>query len=161
MPRFSGEYDCKLDSKGRFRLPAALLKQLEATGKHLVVNRGIEKCLVLYTKADWDAQVAELEKLNQYVEKNRRFIRFFMRGSTETSPDSADRLLIPKRLKEHANIDKEIILFAYMNKIEIWAKEAYDNMLGDEPEDFSSLAEDVMGNIDNEWMSELWMSEYF
>ncbi len=149
MPRFSGEYDCKLDSKGRFRLPAGLLKQLEEVGKALVVNRGIEKCLVLYTKSDWDKKVEELEKLNPYIEKNRQFIRYFMRGSSDATLDSADRLLIPKRLKEYATIDKEIILFAYLNRIEIWAKEAYDNMLGDEPEDFSALAEEVMGDTDD------------
>ncbi len=146
MPQFSGEYDCKLDAKGRFRLPSNLLKQLEGFGTDFMVNRGIEKCLVLYPKAEWDKITAELNKLNMYVEKNRRFVRYFMRGSSEASLDSADRMLIPKRLQEYAEMNKEIIVFAYLNRIELWAKEVYDNMLGEEPEDFSSLAEDVMGN---------------
>jgi len=146
MPQFSGEYDCKLDGKGRFRLPTNLLKQLEGLGTDFMVNRGIEQCLVLYPKTEWEKITEELNKLNMYVEKNRRFVRYFMRGSSEASLDSADRMLIPKRLQEYAAIDKEVIVFAYLNKIEIWAKEIYDNMLGEEPEDFSSLAEDVMGN---------------
>ena len=146
MPQFSGEYDCKLDAKGRFRLPTNLLKQLEGLGTDFMVNRGIEQCLVLYPKTEWEKITEELNKLNMYVEKNRRFVRYFMRGSSEASLDSADRMLIPKRLQEYAAIDKEVIVFAYLNKIEIWAKEIYDNMLSEEPEDFSSLAEDVMGN---------------
>ncbi len=146
MPQFSGEYDCKLDAKGRFRLPTNLLKQLEGLGTDFMVNRGIEKCLVLYPKTEWEKITEELNKLNMYVEKNRRFVRYFMRGSSEASLDSADRMLIPKRLQEYAAIDKEVIVFAYLNRIEIWAKEVYDNMLGEEPEDFSSLAEEVMGN---------------
>lgn len=59
--------------------------------------------------------------------------------------DNTNRLLFPKQLLEYADIDKDAVLFAYSNRIEIWAKALYDNLLTDEPEDFSRLAEDVMG----------------
>jgi MraZ protein len=61
--------------------------------------------------------------------------------------DSADRVLVTKRLLEYAGIDKEIILSAYNDRIEMWAKDQYDQMLDDEPDDFSDLAEDVLGKI--------------
>jgi MraZ protein len=59
--------------------------------------------------------------------------------------DGTNRLLLPKALTEYADIDKDLILFAYSNRIEVWSKVNYDNLLTDEPADFASLAEEVMG----------------
>ncbi len=59
--------------------------------------------------------------------------------------DNNSRLLFPKRLLEYAGITKELILFAYSNRIEVWDKNTYENLLGNEPDDFAQLAEEVMG----------------
>ena len=64
--------------------------------------------------------------------------------------DSADRVLITKRLLEYAEIEKEVILSAYNDRIEIWSKERYDLMMEEEPQDFSDLAEDVLGKINGD-----------
>lgn len=147
MANFIGEFDCKLDVKGRLMMPSGLRKQLDPEAQEkFVVNRGFEKCMVLYPKNEWDKISAEVNQLNQYVKKNRDFIRYFYRGATEMSLDSTGRLLFPKRLMEYAEINKEAVLFAYSDRIEVWNKELYDNLLTDEPEDFSELAEEVMGN---------------
>ena len=61
--------------------------------------------------------------------------------------DSSQRLLLPKALSDYAEIQKEVILFAYFDRIEIWSKEQYDGLLDDEPHDFADLAEEVMGKI--------------
>ena len=81
MPQLLGEYDCKLDAKGRVRMPSPLLKQL---GEHeendpyvFVVNRGIEECLTLYPKEVWDIVSEEVNGLNTYVKKNRAFVNNF------------------------------------------------------------------------------------
>ena len=111
------------------------------------MNRGFEKCLTLYPKAEWDKITKELSQLNQYVKKNRNFVRYFFRGATELSIDSSDRILIKKNLKEYAGIDKDVVITCFLNKIEIWAGEEYGDLLEDEPMEFSDLAEDVMGNI--------------
>ena len=141
-----GEYDCKVDAKGRFRVPAQLVKQLgEAIQHPFVVNRGIETCLVLYTNDVWQKISKEVDNLNMFVKNNRKFARYFYRGATELTMDKTDRMLLPKRLVEYAKIEKEVVLFAYNNRIEIWAKEHYENMLDDEPDDFANLAEEVMG----------------
>ncbi|HOT88404.1 MAG TPA: division/cell wall cluster transcriptional repressor MraZ, partial [Bacteroidales bacterium] len=71
------------------------------------------------------------------------------RGASESVLDSVNRLLLPKQLIQYAGIDKEIVLFAFSNRIEIWAKDAYEKLQTNEPEDFSSLAEDVMGKKEN------------
>ena len=147
MSNFIGEFECKMDVKGRILLPAGLKKQLapEAQEK-FVINRGFEKCLVLYPYNEWTGISAEINQLNLYTKKNRDFVRYFYRGATELSLDNTNRLLFPKQLLDYAGIDKDVVLFAYSNRIEVWAKNLYDNLLTDEPEDFSQLAEDVMGN---------------
>jgi MraZ protein len=147
MSHFLGEFDCKLDAKGRMMVPSSLKKQLpEAEREGLVINRGFEKHLVIYTKKEWDSITEELSKLNAYEKKSRDFIRYFTRGATELSLDSANRILFPKALMEYAGITGEVVLSCVLNKIEVWAKEAYDNQLDSEPENFANLAEEVMGN---------------
>jgi len=150
MTNFIGEFDCKLDAKGRLMVPSGLRKQLSPeANESFVVNRGFEKCLVLYPKNDWDRVSAEVNQLNQYVKKNRDFIRYFYRGATELGLDGTGRILLPKRLQEYGAIGKEVVLFAYSDRIEIWNKEVYDGLLTDEPEDFANLAEEVMGGNQN------------
>lgn len=149
MSQLLGEYECKIDSKGRMRLPSSLMEQLGTEGTHaFVVNRGMEKCLTLFPKKVWDVIIAKVNKLNTYNKKNREFKRFVYRGATEVNIDASDRILIPKRLTEYANIKKELVLSAVDDRIEIWAKEQYDLLIAQEPDDFADLAEEVMGHID-------------
>ena len=66
MSYLNGEFECKLDNKGRMMIPAGLKKQLpEAEKESFVVNRGFKKYLVIYTKSEWDKKLDELNKLNQ------------------------------------------------------------------------------------------------
>ncbi len=148
MSHFLGEFDCKLDAKGRMMIPSSLKKQLpEAEREGLVINRGFEKHLVIYTKKEWDSITEELSKLNAYEKKSRDFIRYFTRGATELSLDSANRILFPKALMEYAGINGEVVLSCVLNKIEVWAKDAYDSQMDNEPENFANLAEEVMGSM--------------
>ncbi len=146
MNHLLGEYECKIDAKGRLKLPTALMRQLGTrTDYGLVLNRGLEKNLAVYTREEWNKLTDELSGLNMYVKENRDFVRFIHRGATETTLDSAERILIPKRLADYAGIDKDVIVFAYFNRIEIWAKDAYDAILDEAPENYAALAERVMG----------------
>ena len=146
MSHFLGEFECKLDAKGRLMLPAGLRKQMpEAEREGLVINRGFEKHLVIYTRKEWDRIVEDLSKLNQYEKKTREFIRYFTRGASELSLDAAGRILLPKSLLEYGGMGTDIVLASQFNKIEVWSKEAYDSQLDNEPDNFASLAEEVMG----------------
>jgi MraZ protein len=136
MSQFLGEFECKVDPKGRIMLPAGLKKQLSPAAEgRFVINRGFEKCLVLYPLNEWQTISAEVNKLNLYNKKNRDFARYFFRGASELMLDGTNRLLLPKALTEYAAIDKDLILFAYSNRIEVWSKANYDNLLTDEPAD--------------------------
>jgi len=144
-----GEYECKIDAKGRMRMPSGLIAQLgDAEALSFVINRGFENCLMLYPEAVWDRITNEINQLNLYNKKNRAFVRYFYRGAQKISLDGADRILVPKRLLEYAGIDKEVVLSAYNDRIEIWAADQYESLLDEEPEDFSDLAEEVLGKAD-------------
>ncbi|WNJ20262.1 division/cell wall cluster transcriptional repressor MraZ [Pontibacter sp. G13] len=141
-----GEYDCKLDAKGRFLVPAGLKKQLpEDQQSEFVVNRGLDKCLVLYPVPVWEQELERLQARNQYVKKNRAFLRMFLNGATKVALDGNGRALVPKRLMEFAGLDKEVILVAQIDKVEIWDKAAYEEWMDNPEFDFESLAEEVMG----------------
>ena len=147
MSHFLGEFECRPDAKGRIMIPANLKKQLpEAEKEGLVINRGFEKHLVIYTRKEWDKIVDELSKLNQYEKKKREFIRYFTRGATELTLDSSNRILLPKSLLDYAGIKNDIVLSCQFNKIEVWAKDSYDAQLDNEPENFANLSEEVMGS---------------
>ena len=145
-----GEYDCKIDAKGRMRMPTGLMNQLGASEEEqltVVINRGFEKCLMIYPENVWEKITTEINQLNLYNKKNRDFVRYFYRGANKVSVDNAERVLVSKRLLEYAGIEKDVILSAYHDRIEMWAKDHYDLMLDNEPDDFSDLAEDVLGKI--------------
>ncbi len=152
MASLIGEYESKLDEKGRFLLPAALRKQLDPSDQDdFVMNRGFEGCLVLYPASEWKKETTQMSELNLYVAKNRKFYRQFHNGATKINPDNTGRILIPKNLKGHAQIEKELVVFAYANRIELWAKDQYLSEVKDGLDDFASLAEEVMGSsIKNE-----------
>jgi MraZ protein len=146
MSQLIGEFECKLDAKGRLMIPSNLKRQLpDAEQQGLVINRGFEKHLVIYTKQEWDKIVADLSTLNHFEAKTREFIRYFTRGATELSLDAANRILLPKSLTDYANAKTDVVLLCQFNKIELWDKAAYDTQLDNEPENFAKLAEEVMG----------------
>ena len=142
-----GEFECRLDEKSRIIFPSALKKQISQDAHDaFVINRGFEGCLVLYPQNVWDETTTRMNKLNLFVQENRRFVRGFYNGATRLSLDSQNRLLMPKPLLDHAAIEREVILFAYSDRIEVWNKQKYLELVSNEPEDFAQLAEKVMGN---------------
>ena len=141
-----GEFECRIDEKGRIIFPSKLKKQISALaeGKFTIIN-GFDKCLVMYPQNDWDIITAEINKLNFFIEENRIFVRFFYRGLTESVLDSQNRILLPKSQFEYAGIEKDVILCAYSNRIEVWAKDKYTAMMTEPPSDLARMAERVMG----------------
>ncbi len=147
-----GEYECKLDAKGRMVVPAALKRQLpDIEREGLVVNRGFEKNLVIYTRAEWNKILKQLSRLNQFQARNREFVRKFMSGATELMLDAAGRVLLPKNLLEYAEAGSELVLACNLEKIEVWSKAKYEEQMNAiSEEDFSDMAEQLMGGFDLE-----------
>ncbi len=144
---YLGEYICKLDAKGRLTVPSGLKKQLDNEGREgFVLNRGFEGCLGLYPHKDWLEVSKKLNDLNLFTIKNRAFVRKFQNGATKLDMDGNGRVLLPKDLQEFAGISKEVVLFAYADRIEIWDKVKYDEVMNEEMGDFATLAEEVMSD---------------
>ena len=150
MIGFLGEFEATLDTKGRFLLPAGFKKQLpEGEDNRFVINRGFEKCLSLYPMQSWEPLFADIHKLNDFDPRVREFRRFFLNGATIVEPDTAGRLLVPPNLRDHAGLQKDIVLVAAINKIEIWDSSKYHQLFESySSEAFSDLAKEVMGRKD-------------
>ena len=96
----------------------------------------------------WEERLRQLlNQLNLFVKDNRIFARNFNRGATELQLDVSNRVLIPKTLLAYAKIQKDLILSAFANRIEVWAKEEYDQHLKMSDDEYADLAEKVMGNL--------------
>ena len=151
MIGFLGEFEATLDAKGRFILTTAIKKQLPEKERDLfVINRGFEKCLSLYPMKSWDPLFAKIDKLNEFDPKAREFRRYFLNGATKVEPDSAGRILIPPNLKDHAGLQKDIVLVSAVNKIEIWDSNKYHQLFDSlSAEAYSNLAKEVMAKNDH------------
>ncbi|PKP36304.1 MAG: cell division protein MraZ [Bacteroidetes bacterium HGW-Bacteroidetes-15] len=148
MTSFIGDYICKVDEKGRMLFPSAFKKQNKsASPDRYVVKKDIfEGCLVLYTMEEWERQNALIRRnTNPYNREHNKFLREFYRGTAELILDSSGRLLLPKRLLEMINANKEIALTGQDSRIEIWAKDVYDSHVSDE-DSFANLAEKILGS---------------
>lgn len=150
MLNLLGEYDCKLDAKGRIMFPAGLKKQLQdIVHEGFVINRDMfDKCLIVYPLREWQLVSAEIGKLNRFVAKNVKFIRRFNNGATPVELDSTGRMLIPASLSEYASLDKDVKVAGNGDRIEIWSKAAYEAMLAEDI-DMAALSEEVMGGEPN------------
>lgn len=148
MTSLIGEFDCKVDAKGRFMFPVNLRKQLEEVfEKGFVINRNLhQKCLVLYPINEWNKLNKKLGKLNRLIKANDVFVRKFTGGATAADADNTGRVLLPKSLVDYADIKTDIKVLGSNNVIEIWDKKLYDHFL-EQDVDIEKLAEDVLGSL--------------
>ncbi|OGS71803.1 MAG: division/cell wall cluster transcriptional repressor MraZ [Flavobacteria bacterium RIFCSPLOWO2_12_FULL_35_11] len=149
MVNLIGTYEGKADAKGRLLLSNALKKQLmPMLQEGFVIKRSVfQPCLELYPMSEWNAMMAKVNNLNRFVKKNNDFIRRFTAGVKIVELDSLGRLLIPKDLLVFAGIDKNVVLSSAVNIVEIWDKDKYEKAIDDATVDFADLAENVMGNV--------------
>ena len=152
MVNLIGTYECKVDAKGRMMMSSAFKKQLSSVLQDgFVIKRSVfQSCLELYPMQEWNLVMAKINKLNRFVKKNNDFIRRFTAGVKVVEIDANGRLLIPKDLVVFAKIDKEIVLSSAVNIIEIWDKNLYENAIENATDDFATLAEEVMGNLNDD-----------
>src|SRR6476620_11868836 len=133
-------------------LPAPLKKQVAASLQQgFVLKRSVfQQCLELYPMDEWNLMMGKINKLNRFVKKNNDFIRRFTAGVKVVEIDNLGRLLIPKDLMSFSNISKDVVLSSAVNIIEIWDKDLYEKAIDDSVVDFADLAEDVMGNVNDD-----------
>lgn len=129
--RFIGDYPAKTDAKGRAFLPAALRKALENEGEQRLVLRNdvFQHCLVLYPESVWNEQLDAMKaRLNPMNGKHQMMLRQFVLDAEPIELDSNGRLLISKRKLQYAGIEGDVRFLAMDDRIEIWSKQALDDL---------------------------------
>jgi MraZ protein len=112
-----GEYTHGIDAKKRLSLPSKWRKEL---GKKLIVTRGLDNCLFLYTEKAWQEITRKIGELPLGQAGTRGFNRFFLSGAVEAEVDSAGRILIPDFLKTFAGLSEKVVLAGVHDRVEIW-----------------------------------------
>lgn len=120
---FLGETRSQIDPKNRGRVPAKYRTEL---GKVCYITIGSDFCLSLYNKEGFEQYMRKLEEIPTHDLEARHVIRKIMSLAEEIEPDEQGRFILPKKLKEYAKIDKNIVIVGAGNNIEIWAEEAWD-----------------------------------
>ena len=136
-------------------MPIAIKKQLTpvASGGFVLKRAVFNPCLELYPMQEWMQLMEKVNNLNRFNKKNNDFIRRFTAGVKTVEMDASGRLLIPKDLVKHAQIGKEIVLSSAVNILEIWDKTLYEKAIDEATLDFGALAEEVMGDKNDETIS--------
>ena len=130
MNTFIGEYTVKIDDKGRMVFPSAFKSLMPADGDmRFVIKKDIfEDCLEMYTFEEWERQSSEVKsRLNFFNRDHAMFWREYMRDRAIVEPDGkVGRISIPKKLLEAIGVNKEVVFSGNDYKIEIWAREKFE-----------------------------------
>ncbi|TMU50911.1 division/cell wall cluster transcriptional repressor MraZ [Flagellimonas algicola] len=149
MTHIIGQHDCKADTKGRVILPISLKSQLlPVLNDGFVIKRSVfQQCLELYPKQEFDVLMQKVMKKSKINRKYDAFVRNFVAGMKELSIDGdTGRIQIPRNLVEYAGIEKEVVLNAVFDKIEIWSKDKYEKVLAESEKDYADLAEEIFAD---------------
>lgn len=134
---FMGEYNHTVDTKGRLIIPS---KFREVLGDKFVITKGMDGCLFVYDYAEWSVFEEKLRALPINKKDNRMLVRHFLAGACEVEVDKQGRILIPAKLREYAELIKDVTLIGAAGHIEIWSDERWIAMEEDE-ESMEDIAE--------------------
>ena len=142
---FMGEYHHNIDEKGRLIIPAKFRDEL---GTNFVITRGLEKCLYVYSEAEWNLIVAKIKTLPFTKKDVRVFERAFFSGATECEFDRQGRINITSPLVSYADITKECVIIGANDRIEIWSQEGWDKFLDVNSDTLEDIAENIFDGVD-------------
>ncbi len=121
---FIGEYEHTLDEKKRVSLPKAFRIGL---GRKIVMTRGLDNCLFVYSQTNWQKVAAKLQELSFAQADTRGFNRFILSGAAEVEVDGAGRVLIPDHQKEFAGLKKDVVFAGVSDRVEVWDATRWHN----------------------------------
>ena len=142
---FYGEYEHAIDRKGRIIIPANFRKILQTNNiDTLFLTRGLDGCLFLFAESEWRLAEARFKQVSFTKAEGRKFNRVFFSGASEVTLDRLGRTLIPKHLKEFAQINQDVVVVGVSNRIEIWAKDKWREFYETSRQGFEDVAERVL-----------------
>lgn len=119
-----GEHRHSLDPKKRLSLPSKFRKEL---GKKVIVTRGLDQCLFVYSETEWKKLTQKFSELSLGSDASRGFNRFMLSGAVDTEVDSVGRILIPDYLKSFANLKTDVVLAGVGSRVEIWDDKRWES----------------------------------
>ncbi len=140
---FIGEYSHSIDSKNRLALPAKFRAALK---QGAVVTRGLDNCLFVFTKSDWQKLVDKIASLPIGKSDARGFSRIMLAGAMDVKLDSLGRILLPDYLKTYAGLRKKVVVAGLYNRLEIW-DEAKWNVYKKQVEKQAGKLAETMGEL--------------
>jgi MraZ protein len=118
-----GQYEHTIDVKKRLSLPAKFRGEL---GDKVIITKGVENCLVVYTEKEWQVFSEKLGNLPISQAEARSFSRMILSAAMEVTLDKLGRILIPDYLKEYASLEKDVIVCGLSNRLEVWDAEKWN-----------------------------------
>ncbi len=142
---FYGEYEHALDKKGRLIIPSKFRDIAKASYiEKFFITRGLDKCLFMFGEEEWKSQELKFKNLSFTKKESRSFNRLFFSGTTEMEFDKQGRVLIPKYLKDYAGIKRDVMVIGVSNRIEIWAREIWQEFYKTQQGSFEEIAEKLI-----------------
>ena len=133
-----GEFHHSIDEKNRLIIPSKFRGDL---GSRVIVTRGLEGCLFVYSESEWNIIVSQLKSLPFTKKDARAFSRFFLSGAIEAEFDKQGRINIPSPLIGYASITKNCVVIGVNDRLEIWAEDSFNKFMDDNEDDLSDIAE--------------------
>ncbi len=137
---FIGEYTATIDDKGRISIPVKFRGQLKSK---VVVTRGLDNSLFLYTIDEWKKLAEKLASLPISTANTRAFSRLMLAGAMDCDIDKQGRIVLPGYLKEFAKISKKLIIAGLYNRIEIWSEDLWNSYKAQTEKDSNKIAEQL------------------
>jgi len=142
---FYGEYEHTIDRKGRLIIPAKFRQALKAHDvTSLFLTRGLDGCLFLFPESEWRTAEARFKQIPFTKSEGRKFNRLFFSGADEVAVDRLGRLLVPRTLKEFAEIKQDVVIVGVSTRMEVWAKDKWHAFYESSRQSFEEVAERVM-----------------
>ena len=118
-----GEYEHTIDDKNRLTLPARFR---EAFADGVVVTRGIDPCLAVYTREGWaDFVRSQLDGLDQFSREARQMRRFLFSAGAEAELDKQGRVTLPAALMRKAGLARDVVVAGVGEVVEVWDRAAW------------------------------------
>ncbi len=139
---FMGEYHHTIDEKGRLTIPSKVRYEL---GESFIVTRGIDRCLFIYPKHEWEQIITKYRELPNTKEA-RNFMRFFLSGATVCEFDKQGRINISAPLIKYAGLEKECIIIGVNDRLEVWSRDAWKQFIDENEDSLSDMADHLFSS---------------
>ncbi|AKG54147.1 cell division protein MraZ [Dehalogenimonas sp. WBC-2] len=128
---FFGEFNYKLDEKGRIPVPPRFRIPLK---DGFFLTPGPDNCINAYSIREWQTLSEKINSAVSSPSKLRKLKRAVFGQAFPAAIDGQGRVSLPESLRLHAGIAAEAVVVGVSDHLEIWAKETWDIEKADDQE---------------------------